>query len=864
VPWTLAVYHHTSVPDVVSFHFGITGGLLGISHLVIAGALVAALVAMLGILVTTPGQRGIFRWRKVLQLPQWMCPLRSRIYEYRVLNLCFLAVLPIYLGLVYYIDTLLWFWYFSMPLLAVALWHRLIRRQYYRYSPADRHNVRPRAVIVGALTLLACIFVTGFALVSIFTGGGRLYAAICVLWIAICLAISSLAPFYRNCRRPREGLSVYRRTATLFGVLAAVLPTLLLLNHNYDIHERLWVHFSNWSTVDHLKARYSGLQRDASKVHFSGSVQEYTLNSWRGVYLPRTEIFSLRKQEPVDGETSSLTAIRHTSDLLLNAGDRSEYYNGYLLARSSEGGYSRNDKIDIQSGIAPLEVELEFYDSEKVLKDSFSLPRLIAKWSPNLSDMDDMIESFDEKVQKIQSKIINAKNTRDTCIVISEPAHLGECVSEKLSMWFFPDQLQATATEFQPRQVSVKTIDRKGEVQDWELPLERGKQIDAIEKSPYYSATYYQEIDDRGEIEYRFINWYPHTRSLNPFVDLLQSLMFTLFVALIFWFFNGWLIRRFFTDAFEVDLYAYPARELNSPTPMKRGGIIVTPPGAQIGDANFSADCVASNEYWGELIDLETGDTKYPSQWVLKQSSSSKLVIAGLRCQRMDDEVLSPGLLTLFKELAEQGTSIIFLCDMDIRYTLMEAHKTNRGVNSGPKLLSSNTCITWTSFISNYKTFYLSYYPLAHANFVSELLWHAWGKSSKDEQMALAGLFYEDRANPKNKHTLNSLYRRGLILASNYGFRLSRPEMANVIKDNFPLERYKEERKSYENATWLTWKKPIVVVLVLLMAFVLFVARDQISGVFSIFATVLTGLATIGLISDRIREFSSTLLNRGD
>jgi len=129
--------------------------------------------------------------------------------------------------------------------------------------------------------------------------------------------------------------------------------------------------------------------------------------------------------------------------------------------------------------------------------------------------------------------------------------------------------------------------------------------------------------------------------------------------------------------------------------------------------------------------------------------------------------------------------------------------------------------------------------------------------------MVLAGLVYDDSSNPKNKSTLTSLYRRSLIRTSNYGFKLSNPDIRSVVKAQCSLERYRKLRRTYGNQTWLTWKKPIILVVTLLMVFVLFVARDQLSGVFSIFATVLTGIATVGLIGERLREFGGTLINKG-
>ena len=47
------------------------------------GMAAAALVGTLGIALTSPDQRETFRWRKILQLPRWMCPLRGRARKYR-------------------------------------------------------------------------------------------------------------------------------------------------------------------------------------------------------------------------------------------------------------------------------------------------------------------------------------------------------------------------------------------------------------------------------------------------------------------------------------------------------------------------------------------------------------------------------------------------------------------------------------------------------------------------------------------------------------------------------------------------------------------------------------------------------------
>jgi hypothetical protein len=833
IPWTLVVYFRSSVPDVVSFHFGVTGGLLAMLHLLVAAIAVALLVTIFGLGLTPAKEREAFRWRKLLQLPQWMCPLRKRIYEYRLLNMYFFGVIPVYIGVVYYLDHLLWFWYFVISVLSVAVWHRLIRYELYS---GDR-VLPPKPTFIRYITPVVATAVALFAIDRIARSGAYGYSLFAAVWMLAAFSAAMRIKLIFNSELPRKGLTVYRRAVTLFGIVTVILPTMLLLNHNYDIHERLWVHFTNWATVDRLKARHNALKTDARGVHLQGSLTQTVLNQWTGVYLPRTEIFSLRDEQALLNKTRTLTATRHTNPSLLTAGERSEYYNAYLLARTAADRNSVDDLIAIDDG----SIELSFFDKSGQARSSFSLPRMIARWSPNLSDIGDLIESYDERS-------LDAPEDR------TEDAPEDSAVKA---------QHTGTKLERKPRPIFISRVDQDGQLEPWKIDKGRSAAVARIVNTPYLGGTVYREIDDRAQLEYRILNWYPHTRSLKPVVDLFALLGFVVIPGFIFWGFNCWLTGRFFSDAFEDDLLTFPRNDRRYPSPATSSGIIVVPPGTNPEDLNYCRDSRTGESVFGELSEVAPLPAN-PGPWRFEFSPQQNAVIAWLVCDVLNDSSLPRTVLDSLIQARHEHKVLVIVSDLDLRYALTETYRTQTVDENENKALSDELFREWRAFLSDFDTYLLSVHPIHDRAQSRQHLWKAWEKCNLDERMALAGMFYEDRTNPKNHETLTSLYRRGLIQASNYGFRFCRPSMTkDIVRSSYPIKEFLEDRRRYENSTWLTWKKPIIVVMTLLMVFILFVARDQISGIFSLFATVLTGLATIGLISERIREFGAVLLGKG-
>lgn len=869
-PWTLVAYYRRSVPDAFSFHYGLTGGMLALLLLMTMGVIAAVLVGVLSIALTVPAQRDEFRWRKVLQLPQWMCPLRKRTYEYRLLNLCLVSILPTYAGIFYYTDDWLWLWYFVPPLTALLVWHRLVRYELYVGEGVTKARFPRLASVTPALA----IAVIGFALYRMWRDGGELYSLLCCLWLLVCFVWSLQTKRLFDSNKARNGLIVYRRTITLFGLVSAILPTLILLNHNYDIHEQLWVKFNNWATVDRLKARHSYYTRDAEKFRFTGSISQFTLNNWSGVYLPRTEVFSLQESQPESTDEQHTTAERHTWPDLLSADGRGEYYNSYLLARTVDSDDALRENIQFEAE----SLTLSFFDHERSLHSGLSLPRIVGDWLPNLSDIGSMIESYDLEVppaprdaaRQDEPEAAREPETPEKAAATKKASYVGEFISQvnrDLGLFFRGSCNESDIAVADDADLKIgKFVDARKDSK-WTMPLIRGKAINNIRCQDELKKSLFVERHDQAGISYRILNWYPHTRSPTAIKYIASILVFALVIAGVFYFVNRWLVTRFFTNAFEDGLYMFPPPTKTAHSPLTDGGILVCATGCTLEHFMGLVEQEYGGNYWGDLIPMHLGASGLKQNWNIVRSAKEQTTIAFLDCDELNPHILDPDILERLDRAYRDGDIVIVMTAMDLRYAIIEscAKETESQITeaNGSATYAHDNSVAWRAFLSDLPTFFLKLDHNPSRRQMKKGLWDAWKKSTHDEQMVLAGLVYDDSSNPKNKSTLISLYRRSLIRTSNYGFRLSNPDMRSVVKAQCSLKDYRALRRNYENQTWLSWKKPIIVAVTLLIVFVLFIARDQLSGVFSIFATVLTGIATVGLIGERLREFGGALIDKG-
>jgi hypothetical protein len=157
----------------------------------------------------------------------------------------------------------------------------------------------------------------------------------------------------------------------------------------------------------------------------------------------------------------------------------------------------------------------------------------------------------------------------------------------------------------------------------------------------------------------------------------------------------------------------------------------------------------------------------------------------------------------------------------------------------------------------------------------------AWVRSDKDEQMALAGLYYEGIVNARNRNTLASLLNRQLVREENYHLVFDedplrrgaparpgepgQPEYSwgQFLHDNLPYSEFKREARTYENSSWIAWRGPMLLALLALMCFLAYTAQDEVGTLLSLMATVATAIGGLVTMGDRLRSFQSLLGNSG-
>jgi hypothetical protein len=199
----------------------------------------------------------------------------------------------------------------------------------------------------------------------------------------------------------------------------------------------------------------------------------------------------------------------------------------------------------------------------------------------------------------------------------------------------------------------------------------------------------------------------------------------------------------------------------------------------------------------------------------------------------------------------KEGKKLLVISDIDPKYWLRWRH--------GSDPFPDGLFYRWEALLVDLPSFRLKipageYVPRRKADYRRN-----WEHSSNDERLLLAGLHYEDVVNYRDLSGLISLYQRGLITFGDFQFRFDDPRWREFVARQMPKDEFKKLASRHENKLWLSFRGPILLALLVVIGFVAYVAQDEMRIAFSILATVGTTLATVGALSNRIRDFRSYL-----
>jgi hypothetical protein len=340
--WNLVVYHLDSIVDVVNFHFGITA-------LMLAGSYI--LIWLVGLPLVVVVGFWLFRLAFVERLhrrdytslpPQWLYPVAELLPQYRQLALWLLVLCLAYIPIISWWDLPnVRYWVMLTLLLVPLLWVYFLRRgeNWTQAIGGAKNTVFDRPLTDDEKHKRRHILV-------------RTYG-----W--------------------------YRFNACLAVLLLAVLPTMLLHNENYDVHEKLWVEYANWTVVDRLKARAHARRRYLAGLEIDEASPE--TDKWRGVYLPRTCIYTAQGGKHLS-DAGLLAGVSICRPLDRNAQPPSHYKEDSLYIEVID---SSGKTIDgATSGLDPGEKATRNGSGQSEYMSS------LMGFLPNIDDQGLLLESF--------------------------------------------------------------------------------------------------------------------------------------------------------------------------------------------------------------------------------------------------------------------------------------------------------------------------------------------------------------------------------------------------------------------------------------------------------------------------------------
>ena len=754
--WSLVTYHKDSIVDVVNFHFGVSAVMLAATYLLTITVVLPLIMLfpiwslfvllfihpMLAVLPLAVVFFGYWRRRFMgerrapdkgprFRPPQWIYPMASRADRYRKLSTIYAVMLAVYILIMYFVD---------LPL-------------------------------------------------ALLTIAGLVVAAPAVWWKIMSPDEDRGASTLNSKDQVHEAYKGYSTSLVLLVLLVAVLPTMHLHNENYDMHEKLWVEYYSWSNVDRLRtrARDNVLYLSRFDQMASDGPVDFSKESWRGVYLPRTDIYT------VDSE----------SEAVLNCDPE---------------GLKESD-IDI---LLPRHPKLSKKVSVTEIEQTIHA-ELRPVGSP-LTDKCFIVPGFEEKPE------VHPPDPGDA-------ATQSKLVRRLLRLLPDINDLGSLLESFIEREAEIQTED------DESVSAERTRQL-------LHSSL----GDPENQLRYEFHNFYPHTRSINPFIIIMTYLLMAGISGMVAISIHRFLQRNFL--AREFDEGAGGIEKPLTADALKQGAIVIVPAGYRLKHA------VAN--LW-QILEGAGGAPESPemgswgSRYVTRFEKYDLLVVEDFRGV-ISHRTESTRVLADVESTLERGHKVVILSDIDVDHWLYH--------HSGADEMGLDELHRWESVIVAMEHYMLpgvSLEPMPCGRLAYRLprpsFREAWQSSSEDEQMVLAGLRYEGIVNPRNSYTLKALYRRRLIDFRNGHFEFADDDWYEFVGGQIHRSEFRKKAQSYKNNLWLAFRGPLLLALLVLVFFIAYVAQDEMKIAFSLLGTVGAGAATLTALGGRLRDLRSLANN---
>ncbi len=802
VPWTLAVYYRKSLVDIVNFHFSMTAAILGAIY-IFGFMFLSALVSYIKNLMERPGLTEDNRYRRIELIPRWTYPIDGAETAYARLTLAYLGLVLLYLGVIYYIDIFHSIvWLLGVPPILFWSWHRAVCPRFHEHL---RLKWPPLAWAMPVVAVALCAVYAGIVLWQ----GGLGY----LLLVALVLVVTWRFWYQRAAARLKDardqdepatllaqGVLHYRRATTLFVLLLAVLPALLLHNENYDVHERLWVEFANWSNVDRLKARSQAYRQYSQRMYpIDGNapgqggpaadktvaLADFLVKNWEGVYLPRTEIDVLAEDlASARCQENTVTAVptrdgqkRWPAEIELPPGGT----NAMLPELMTSMLVVRGARLDLGECHPHMEYgddasAGQHYHPDALLEVSF-LKNLV-KSLPILSSTGSLLEGFSDRENTIHE-----------------------------------------------HKSGVMPGSSAG-------PRRGGPQLIVMD-----------EVDPQTGIYYLTSAMFPHTRSAASHLVFLPYIFYISASALLVYILTGFLMRRQMGVRFaakQISLDApLEARHLES------GCAVVVPATRELHEGYREITSLLDTELLPHIPPYDGG--------LESDKDENLFVVRDLRRVLLDRELSATVLDRLEwargrEREDSEAFRLVVLSTIDPHYWLKHRHV---GRDMSPEEFHR-----WEALLRPLPIHALG---RGQVSLNAARYREVWESSCEDERMLLVGLHYEGILNYRNRASTISLYRRGLVRFHNLQFFFDDKDWENFVAHQMSREEFKRAASRYENELWMAVRGPLLIALLVAVFFIAYVAQDEMRVVFSLLGTVGGAFATVSALSDRFRDFRGYL-----
>jgi len=684
--WTLVTFHHDNVIDAFNFHHGTSalmlGGIYGAVFLVALPGLIWFLLWLYRMTVSVRVEE---RFRDV-KLPQWIFPERGKSSAQRSLGIALLQLVFVYVACIYFFDLPEARWWMLIVLVAVpCCWF------YFLHMKPDSEEKVPI---------------------------GKPYSL-----------DNAKSEADRRDKEIVHAFGLYRLNITLSVVLLAVLPTLLLSNENGDIHQKQWLQFSHWFTVEQLKDRNVAYAELNSKFRHTENICSeliYCEQAWRGIYIPGTEV-------------------------------------------------------------------------------------------------------TDVKLGDIGAEVPKSRSSLTLAPISAEPAMK---LPQKRDQAGYLDSILSMLPSFGVEGELLEGLDANNALYDEES-----------------STLHLSLTDSTSGMNYLQVSDFPRTRPSST-SGLLRWILF--YVGMVFVSavtiasLAGFLVRRFLSRSFEenlLNLATIPnARDLGS------GAIVVRPSDVE----PEGAYRILLKTLGLQASDFQAiaGTDTSQAQVVATEQPAKIIVIRDFFSITQDHAVSCEALAVVRKRLREDYR-LIMLSDIDPNHWAKSDQVTDEAFEQ------------WEGIINSLATFMLpieeegrSLYSRRYV-LSPRVYKRVWRRCSEDEQMVLAGLCHEGIVNPRNDSTLQSLYRRRLVNFQNSHFEFGDLNWREYVAENLNREDFRERARRYKNSVWISFRGPLVLILIVLVLFIAYVAQDEMRLLFSILGTVGAGAATLTALGSKLRSMTN-------